>query len=225
MPIITDSEGSAEQDFGKLLHILENNNDIVVIENAEEWEDDEKLPTITPGEVFRIPGSVASFVERLDDELTRSLQQIDPHTAEYVDRLTDETALYTTLVRVLVYAESLKRNPQLELNQDVLNRVIMRRLEHLYFKVRLPSAESRPILTNHSLLLSSPYLRRRAGTPSLLLLTPKSLPAPSPTTPLLWSRRSARTSSSTAKAFSVRGPCCVRSTSWRCTTTTIRHAI
>ncbi|KAF2748007.1 eukaryotic translation initiation factor 3 subunit C [Sporormia fimetaria CBS 119925] len=124
----------AERDLGSLLQILENNRNIVVIENAEEWEDDDKLPTITEGETFRIPGSIASFVERLDDELTRSLQHIDPHTAEYVERLTDETALYTTLVRVLVYAESLKKNPQLELSQDVLNRIVMRRLEHVYFK-------------------------------------------------------------------------------------------
>ena len=125
----------AEQEFGKLLQILESNGDIAVIENAEEWEDDEKLPTITPGEIFRIPGSVVSFIERLDDELTRSLQHIDPHTAEYVERLTDEGALYTTLVRTLVYVEGLKNNPKLDLSQDALNRVVMRRLEHVYFKV------------------------------------------------------------------------------------------
>jgi translation initiation factor 3 subunit C len=124
----------AQQDFSKLLEILENNKDIVVIENAEEWEDDEKLPTITSESIFRVPGSVASFVERLDDELTRALQHIDPHTAEYVERLTDETALYTTLSRTLIYAENLKKNPALDLNQDVLNRIMMRRLEHVYFK-------------------------------------------------------------------------------------------
>ncbi|KAF2712304.1 eukaryotic translation initiation factor 3 subunit C [Pleomassaria siparia CBS 279.74] len=124
----------AEQEFGKLLQILEANEDIVVIENAEEWEDDEKIPTVTPGEIFRIPGSIVSFVERLDDELTRSLQHIDPHTAEYVERLSDEGALYTTLVRTLVYVEALKKNPKLDLSQDALNRVVMRRLEHVYFK-------------------------------------------------------------------------------------------
>jgi translation initiation factor 3 subunit C len=74
-------------------------------------------------------------VERLDDELTRSLQHIDPHTAEYVERLSDEGALYTTLVRTLVYVEALKKNPKLDLPQDALNRVVMRRLEHVYFKV------------------------------------------------------------------------------------------
>jgi translation initiation factor 3 subunit C len=124
----------ADQEFGKLLQILEDSNEIVVIENAEEWEDDEKLPTITPGEIFRIPGSIVSFVERLDDELTRSLQHIDPHTSEYIERLTDEALLYAQLVRTLVYVESMKKNPSLELPQEPLNRIVMRRLEHVYFK-------------------------------------------------------------------------------------------
>lgn len=129
---------SADQEFGKLLGILENTKEIVVIENAEEWEDDDKLPPIEEGQIFRIPGSVVSFVERLDDELTRSLQHIDPHTAEYVERLTDEALLYAQLVRALIYVESLKKNASLELPQDSLNRVVMRRLEHVYFKVRYP---------------------------------------------------------------------------------------
>jgi translation initiation factor 3 subunit C len=124
----------ADQEFGKLLEILENSDEIVVIENAEEWEDDEKPPTITPGEIFRIPGSIVSFVERLDDELTRSLQHIDPHTSEYIERLTDEALLYAQLVRTLVYVESMKKNPSLELPQEPLNRIVMRRLEHVYFK-------------------------------------------------------------------------------------------
>ncbi|KAF2500363.1 eukaryotic translation initiation factor 3 subunit C [Lophium mytilinum] len=124
----------AENEFSQLLEILESTEEIVVIENAEEWEDDEKLPPITEGEIFRIPGSVVSFVERLDDELTRSLQHIDPHTAEYVERLTDEAALYTSIVRALVYVETLKKNAKLDQNQESLNRVVSRRLEHVYFK-------------------------------------------------------------------------------------------
>jgi len=124
----------ADQEFGKLLQILENTKEIVVVENAEEWEDDDKLPPINEGEIFRIPGSVVSYVERLDDELTRSLQHIDPHTAEYVERLSDEALLYAQLIRTLIYVESLKKNASLELPQDSLNRVVMRRLEHVYFK-------------------------------------------------------------------------------------------
>ncbi|RDW70271.1 eukaryotic translation initiation factor 3 subunit C [Coleophoma crateriformis] len=129
---------AAESEFGTLLQVLEENRDLVVVEFAEEWEDDEKAPT--PGtneEPLKIPGSIVSYVERLDDELTRSLQHIDPHTAEYIDRLSDEGVLYNNIVRTLLYAEGLQKNAKLEIPQDSLNRVVMRRLEHVYFK---PSA-------------------------------------------------------------------------------------
>jgi translation initiation factor 3 subunit C len=105
-----------------------------VTEGAEEWEDDEKQPTPAPGEVVHIPGSIVSYVERLDDELTRSLQHIDPHTAEYIDRLGDEKQLYANLVRTQVYVEGLTQSEKTDPRQDSLNRVVMRRLEHIYFK-------------------------------------------------------------------------------------------
>ena len=129
----------AEHEFGTLLEVLEENHDIVVLENAEEWEDDEKPPQPTPGEKLRIPGSIVSIVERLDDELTRSLQHIDPHTAEYIERLSDEQALYTNIVRGLLYVENLRKDVKLEMPQDNANRVIMRRLEHIYFKACFPA--------------------------------------------------------------------------------------
>ena len=124
----------AQQEIARLTTILEENSSMIVVEGAEEWEDDDKQPTFTPGEVFRIPGSVVSFVERLDDELTRVLQHIDPHTAEYVERLQDEGGLYTDIVRCQIYAERLVNDPKLEGSKDNVNRVVMRRLEHVYFK-------------------------------------------------------------------------------------------
>ncbi len=124
----------AQQEIAKLLVLLEDNRDLIVVEGAEEWEDDEKLPTFTPGEIFRIPGSVVSFVERLDDELTRVLQHVDPHTAEYVERLQDEGALYTNIVRCQLYSERLEEDTRLDRSKDNINRVVMRRLEHVYFK-------------------------------------------------------------------------------------------
>lgn len=126
---------SAEQEFGNLLKVLEANRELVVIENAEEWEDDDKQPTIVAGEKFKIPGSIVSYVERLDDELTRSLQHIDPHTAEYIDRLSDEGALYNNIVRTMLYVENLHKDTSLQVSQESINRVVMRRLEHAYFKV------------------------------------------------------------------------------------------
>ncbi|GAT25306.1 eukaryotic translation initiation factor 3 subunit EifCc [Aspergillus piperis CBS 112811] len=124
----------AEQEFATLLSVLENNRTYVVTEGAEEWEDDEKQPTPAPGEVLHIPGSIVSYVERLDDELTRSLQHIDPHTAEYIDRLGDEKQLYANLVRTQAYVEGLTQSEKTDPRQDSLNRVVMRRLEHIYFK-------------------------------------------------------------------------------------------
>lgn len=125
---------AAQQEIARLLEVLENNKEIMVAENAEEWEDDEKLPTIEPGKIFKVPGSVGSFIERLDDELTRVLQQVDPHTAEYVERLTDETALYANLVRAQLYAERCRATPELNQGPENVNRVVIRRLEHVYFK-------------------------------------------------------------------------------------------
>lgn len=125
---------AAEKEFGLLLQTLEENSNYLVLEGAEEWEDDEKAPQPASGEVFKVPGSIVSLAERLDDELTRSLQQTDPHTAEYIERLSDEQLLYTDIVRALIYAETVKKTDKDELRQDAVNRTIMRRLEHVYFK-------------------------------------------------------------------------------------------
>ena len=102
----TDQWKLAEREITTLLQTLEENPSYVVTEGAEEWEDDEKMPQLAPGEVLKVPGSIVSLVERLDDELTRSLQHIDPHTAEYIERLSDEQLLYNNIVRALIYVET-----------------------------------------------------------------------------------------------------------------------
>ncbi|KAI9933482.1 hypothetical protein ASPWEDRAFT_159860 [Aspergillus wentii DTO 134E9] len=124
----------AEKEFSTLLSVLENNRSYVVTEGAEEWEDDERQPQVAEGETLYIPGSIVSYVERLDDELTRSLQHIDPHTAEYIERLSDEQQLYNNLVRAQFYVEGLSPADKNDPRQDGINRVMMRRLEHIYFK-------------------------------------------------------------------------------------------
>lgn len=126
---------AAEKELSSLLETLEKNHDYVVVENAEEWEDDEKPPTLQPGQKYiKVPGSIVSYVERLDDELMRSLQSIDPHTPEYIERLQDEGALYNIIFRGQLYYEYLRKDTSLDIPQDSVNRIVMRRLEHVYFK-------------------------------------------------------------------------------------------
>ncbi|KAL2160470.1 hypothetical protein VTH06DRAFT_1158 [Thermothelomyces fergusii] len=126
---------AAERELVALVTLLETHKDHVVIEGAEEWEDDDKTPVLGPDDKYiKIPGSVVSYIERLDDELTRSLQNIDPHTSEYIERLTDETSLYNLVLRGLIYYETVQKDPSLEVPQESLNRIIQRRLDHIYFK-------------------------------------------------------------------------------------------
>jgi translation initiation factor 3 subunit C len=129
-----ESWKAAEREFAHLLQTLEESPNYVVVEGAEEWEDDEKAPSPAAGETFKIPGSIVSLIERLDDELTRSLQQTDPHTADYIERLGDEQLLYNDIVRSLIYAEKVKKMDNVEARQDAINRIAIRRLEHVYFK-------------------------------------------------------------------------------------------
>lgn len=133
---------AAEKELSTLLQVLGESSEYVVVENAEEWDDDEKPPTLKEGEKFiKVPGSVVSYVERLDDELVRSLQSIDPHTSEYIDRLSDEGALYNIIFRGMLYYEIVRKEESLNVPQDSVNRIVMRRLEHVYFKVCFESCE------------------------------------------------------------------------------------
>ncbi|GJN73763.1 eukaryotic translation initiation factor 3 subunit C [Purpureocillium lilacinum] len=126
---------AAEKELSALLELLEKDHEYVVVENVEEWDDDEKPPTLQAGEKYiKVAGSIVSYVERLDDELVRSLQSIDPHTSEYIDRLQDEGALYNIIFKGMLYYEYLRKDESLDIPQDSVNRIVMRRLEHVYFK-------------------------------------------------------------------------------------------
>jgi translation initiation factor 3 subunit C len=121
---------SAQREIDGLIGILIGNDGYSVQEVTEDYDDlVERTPEGEKDGVVRIRGSIISFVDRLDDEFTRSLQNLDPHGTEYVDRLKDEKGLYCTICR----AETLYEKKQLP---DPLARVVMRRLEHIYSKVR-----------------------------------------------------------------------------------------
>ncbi|KAG0366987.1 eukaryotic translation initiation factor 3 subunit 8 [Gamsiella multidivaricata] len=118
---------NAEKYLNNLLNVLETSNGYVVKENVPEEDDSDKDRTPQNGETVFIQGSIVAFVDRLDDEFTKSLQNIDPHTTDYIDRLKDEVSLYAVIVRSLAYFTRLEAT-------DAISRITMRRLEHLYFK-------------------------------------------------------------------------------------------
>ncbi|KAF9163115.1 Translation initiation factor 3 subunit c [Mortierella sp. AD011] len=118
---------NAEKHLNSLLTILESNTGYAIKEDAPEEDDSDKDRSPQNGEIVLIQGSIVAFVDRLDDEFTKSLQNIDPHTTDYVDRLKDEVGLYTIIVRSLAYFSRLEAT-------DAVCRTTMRRLEHLYFK-------------------------------------------------------------------------------------------
>lgn len=123
---------SAQKEIDDLVRFLIKNPAYSVEENLDfEYDESvERAPGKEEGDIVRIRGSVISFIDRLDDEFTRSLQNIDPHGTEYIERLRDEKVLYTSICLAQSYFEKFSR-------QDALARVIMRRLEHIYYKVRV----------------------------------------------------------------------------------------
>lgn len=52
---------------------------------------------------IKVSGDLVAFIERLSEEYTKSLQQTDPHTSEYICRLFDENLLTKLAARVQQY--------------------------------------------------------------------------------------------------------------------------
>ena len=138
MPL--DAWTNAKERLNELLAILAENETSYVVQEVvrEEYDDlEERAPdTNGSGPTVQIRGNVVSLVERLDDEFYKSLQNIDPHASEYVERLKDEKLVYDAIVRSIAYYEKAPENggkgPD---GENCLSRVLLRRLEHIYSKV------------------------------------------------------------------------------------------
>ncbi|KAI0368335.1 eukaryotic translation initiation factor 3 subunit 8 [Pilatotrama ljubarskyi] len=119
---------AAQKEVDQLIAIAVQEPGYSIQEITEDYDElEERSPATEKDGIVRVRGSVISFVDRLDDEFTKSLQNIDPHGTEYVDRLKDEKVLYCTICRAQALYEKTKQ-------EDPLGRVIMRRLEHIYSK-------------------------------------------------------------------------------------------
>jgi translation initiation factor 3 subunit C len=118
-------------ELNTLVGLLESNPDVTISEEIEEEEEDEEKENQRPeddsgSKVIR--GSFVSFISRLDREFLMSLQNTDPHTVEYIERLKDETPLYGIIKRSEQYFAHCN-------DIESVCRLKMMRVEHIYYKV------------------------------------------------------------------------------------------
>ncbi|KAG1838737.1 eukaryotic translation initiation factor 3 subunit C, N-terminal domain-containing protein [Suillus subalutaceus] len=122
----TDLWLSAQHEVDKLILIVIMDSSYSVQEDTEDYNElIERHPATESDGVVHICGSIISFVDHLDDKFMKSLQNIDTHGMEYIDRLQDEKVLYRTISCLQVFYE---QTSQLE----PLAQVIMQQLEHIY---------------------------------------------------------------------------------------------
>jgi translation initiation factor 3 subunit C len=110
----------------EILQLVEEHPHIHIDEAFEPPAEDrtEEPPA---GEEVKVWGNLLGFLERLDDEMFKSLQVIDPHTNAYLDRMRDEPLFLALAQKVTDYFTR---------SQDTraLSKVALRRMEHFYYK-------------------------------------------------------------------------------------------
>ncbi|GAV29903.1 hypothetical protein PMKS-003409 [Pichia membranifaciens] len=123
------------EDISKLLDVLDVDESYIITEVAPANDDITTPPPANSEGKHLIVGSVVSFVERLSDELTSHLLYLDPNSSEYISLLKDDSKFYGLIVRAQTYLTRIIPTKSYgEIEGDQLCRIIIKRLESIYYK-------------------------------------------------------------------------------------------